>query len=142
MLLFIYILASSFLGAAVTLIQFLTGPSLLLQLAGNAVFFFCIAGAVSLGKRDVIYSPRHVVLAPLAYIGSVLACGLLGVQLFDYSRAGAVLLMAPWALGYAPSAGPDAPLLTRFPIWVLSNLTLIGLAIAAGASLRARRAEP
>ena len=137
--LFLYILISAFAGTAILLTQFIVGPRLGLQLVGNAVFFLGLAGAVACAKRTPLDSPRALVLAPAAYVVATLVLGVMGVFAYDVSRTATILLMGPMALGWVPSAGPDAPIFQRFPIWVLSTLVLIGSAITLGALLRKLR---
>lgn len=139
MALFVAIVASAWLGSSVVLIQFIVGPSLVLQLAGNAVFFLGVAVAAALRDRDLLNSPRALVLAPVGFIAFTVLAGLAGLALFERSRAAALLLMAPWALGYTPSAGPDAPLGSRLPFWILSIFALIAAGLAAGAWFRRYR---
>jgi RHS repeat-associated protein len=139
MRLFLYVLGSAFLGAAIIFLQVATGPLLGLRLLGNAVFCLGIAVLVAASRTNPLESPRSIFLAAPAYLMTALVLTIAGMVVYESARPLGIALMSPMALGYAPSRGPDAPFFVGIPTWLLSNLLLICLGIAFGAALRRRR---
>lgn len=138
MRLFVYVLASALLGAAIILLQLATVETRLLQVLGNIMFCACIAALVGRSRSNPLGSVA-VVLTPPAYIASAVLLAIAGMAVYEWWRPAGMALMGLLALGYAPSAGPDAPFFARLPFWVLSNLLIVVAGIAIGAWLRARR---
>ena len=139
MRLFLYIFASAVVGASIVLLQQGLGPTPALALLGNVVFCAGVALAAYATSGGPRVPWQRLLLAPFAYVAAAVALTLAAALAYAWFRWD-TLLMGLLALGYTSSdAGPDAPFFAQLQLWMLSNLLLIALSLAAGVALRRRR---
>ena len=142
MRLFLYVLASAALGAAIVYLQIATGPVQALRVLGNLAFCAGIMLLIATSKSNPLESPRSIFFAAPAFLLAATALAIAGMALLDWSEPIGVTMMAFLALGYAPPRGPDAPFFVAMPTWLLSNFLLVVIGVAGGAVLRGWRAKP
>ena len=137
MRLYLQILVSGVLGSGIVLLQLAVGSSIVLAILGNALFCAGVAAGVALGRQAP--GPLALALAPASYMMTAVAFGIAGALAYAWSKSASLAMMSLLALGYSSSAGPDTPFEARLPVWILSNLLLIALGIAAGLLIRRMR---